>query len=461
MHTATETQPSTRPTGAPVAKGSPIVGALLRMRADPLELMLESSRLGPVVRIPFPLKVAHLIREPEHIKHVLVDAHKIYGKKTRGYDSLRLSLGQGLVTSEGEFWKRQRRIAQPAFHHQRIQSFADTMSRATLDLSEEWARAANAGTPVDVAKDMMRLTLRIAGLTLFSKDLADESEVIGPALTTMLERTIDRITYPLALPLSVPTPSNLELKRALVQLDEIVLSLIAERRKSNDRPRDLLTMLLEAEDEESGERMSDKELRDEVLTLVLAGHETTANALSWTFYLLSQSPEAATALHRELDEVLGGPLESLDLAKLSELRFTEATLKESMRIYPPVWSIGRSCDVPDEIAGARLPKGSLVFLSPYVTHRNPRLWPEPERFDPLRFLSPEIESLPKYAYFPFGGGPRICIGNSFAMMEARIILAALASRFSLSLHPEQRVVPEPLITLRPKYGLRMFVTQRR
>jgi cytochrome P450 len=410
------------------------------------------------VELRFPTRIVHLLTRSDHIKHVLVDNHKNYGKQTRGYHVLRLGLGNGLLTSEGDFWKRQRRIAQPSFHHGRIAGFARTMTDCTARMLERWNAQHAAGEPFDLAAEMMALTLSIVGFCLMSTDLSDASDRVAGALNTLLHATVDRITRPLALPISVPTPKNLTYKRALAALDEVVFRIIAERRRLEEERHDLLDMLMRARDEETNEGMTDRQLRDEVLTLVLAGHETTANALNWTFFLLSRNPTARERLEQELDQVLGDRVPSVE--DLPKLRYTEAVIKESMRLFPPAWVTARNAFEEDEIGGVRIPKGSMVFLSPYVTQRLPIYFENPEGFYPERFLDPSFEELPKYAYFPFGGGPRICIGNAFAMMEAKLLLAHVARSFRLDLVPGHPVVPEPVVTLRQKFGLKMTARPR-
>ncbi len=438
-------------------RGHPLLGNLLGMRKDPVGMFMQAGRLGEIVHLHFPARTAHLLTRSEHIKQVFVDNHKNYGKQTRGYAVLRVGLGNGLLTSEGEFWKRQRRIAQPTFHHGRIAGFGRTMTDCTESMLEQWSTR-RTGAPLDLAAEMMALTLKIVGFCLMSTDLSDESDRVAGALSQLLHLTVDRITRPLAPPMFVPTPKNRAYKKAIGALDSVVFDIIRERRGLDEEHHDLLDMLMRAKDEETGEVMTDRQLRDEVLTLVLAGHETTANALSWTFFLLSRNPAARARLEQEVDAVLGDRTPGLE--DLPSLRYTDAVIKESMRLFPPAWLTARSALEDDEIGGVAIPKGSMVFLSPYVTQRLPCYFENPEGFFPERFLDPKIEELPKYAYFPFGGGPRVCIGNGFAMMEAKLLLAHIARRWRLDLVPGHPVVPEAVVTLRPKYGLQMVAQAR-
>jgi cytochrome P450 len=443
---------------APVLRGQPLLGNLLGMRNDPIAMFMRASRMGEIVKLDFPTRVVHLLTRSEHIKHVFVDNHHNYDKGTRGYDVLRVGLGNGLLTSEGEFWKRQRRIAQPSFHHGRIAGFGAIMTECTDKMIERWDRTKQDCKPFDLAAEMMALTLEIVGLCLMSTDLSNDSDRVAKALSALLHLTVDRITRPLAPPMFVPTPKNRAYKKALAELDRVVFDIIAERRSSPEPKNDLLDMLMRARDEETNEGMTDRQLRDEVLTLVLAGHETTANALNWTFFLLSRNPAVRATMEREIEEVLGDRTPRVE--DLHALRYTDAVIKESMRLFPPAWLTARRAIQDDEIGGVHLAKDSMVFLSPYVTHRLPIYFENPEGFFPERFLEPDFEELPKYAYFPFGGGPRICIGNGFAMMEAKLLLAQVAQRYRIDLVPGHPVIAEPVVTLRPKYGLQMVAKKR-
>lgn len=441
------------PRKAPSPPGDAVLGHLREVQRDQLGFVLRAREgCGDVSRFRFILLPAHLLAHPDHVKHVLVDNHRAYDKQTKGFQALRLVLGNGLLTSEGDFWRRQRRIAQPAFHKERIAAFGASMVRAAEDTARAWEAVAKAGGTLDVAAEMMRLTLRIAGETLLSTDVTADAGAVGNAVGVLLTEANTRILQPVEVPLSLPTARNRRVIAALEAVESVVLRMIEERRRmASGRPNDLLTMLMEARDEETGEGMTDRQLRDEVITIFLAGHETTANALSWTFYLLSLHPGAARRMAAELHDVLGGrPPEVADLGRLP---LTTAVLKESMRLYPPAWMIGRRALEGDTISGFDIPRDSLVFVSPWVTHRHPAFWPNPEGFDPERFLPERAADIPRYAYFPFGAGPRLCIGQGFAMIEAVLLLATLAQRFRLDLVPGHRVVPQPSITLRPRDGI--------
>ena len=430
---------------APGPRGHLLLGSLPDARRDPIAMFQRAfNDHGDVARLRFGTMTAHLISSPAGVNHVLAENNKNYGKQTRGFKNLRRVMGNGLLTSEGEFWKKQRRLAQPAFHRQKIQGFGESMLRAADRCA---ARLARATAPVDVAAEMMQVTLEIVCETLLGTQVSGEAERVHEVMGLLLCSANERMTRIIDLPPPLPTRENRALQGWLRVLDGIVLRIIAERRKAPGD--DLISMLLAARDEETGETMTDAQLRDEAMTIFLAGHETTANALTWTWLLLSRYPAAARALRAELGSA------PLTVAGLPRLPLLKMTVEESMRLYPPAWLVARSATGADEIGGYEIPAGSIVFVSPYVVHRHPRLWRDPEGFDPQRFAS--TETLPRGAYFPFGGGPRQCIGNGFAMMEAQLVLGRLVQKFALELVPGHRVEAEPSITLRPRYGMRMAV----
>ena len=424
---------------------------------DPLAFFGELQRTyGNFVHLRFGPYRYLMVNDPEAIKHVLVDNPRNYVKSPT-YRGLRAVLGQGLITSEGDFWRRQRKLAQPAFHRERLSDFARTMVETTRSMLARWALLPSRST-IDVHTEMMRVTLDIVGRTLMSRSLDDQSQGIGVDMAT-LERTVAHLGGQLfPIPLWVPTPVNVRLRRARKSLDVTVFGLIEDRRRNMaGAPRDLLTMLMEARDEDTGEAMSDTQLRDEVLTIVTAGHETTANALSWTFYLLSKHPDVARKVYEEVSRVLGDREPALE--DLSKMPYGAAVIQEAMRVFPPVWAVEREAVGDDEVGGYHVSKGTLLGIFPWVLHRDPSIWENPEGFDPERFLGPS--SRPRYAYIPFGGGPRICIGNAFALMEAHVILAMVVAQHRLELVSGARIVPEPLVTLRPHGGVPMVLLPRK
>jgi cytochrome P450 len=364
---------------------------------------------------------------------------------------LRRLLGNGLLTSDGAFWHRQRRLMAPMFHRQRVAGFCNLMVESTLEMLASWEVLAHSGEPCDIAAEMARLTLAIVARALFSADVSDDAEAISAALTEV-NRQLGEFSV-LDMFWMIPTPRKRRFRAAVAALDRVVNRIIDQRRRASHRAEDLLSMLLEAVDEETNKGMTPRQIRDEVLTLLLAGHETTANALAWTWYLLSQNPAAEQKLQREIADVLGERApNALDLPRLP---YTRMVIEESMRLYPPAWAISRNAIDEDEIGGYRVPRKTNVIICSFVTHRHPAFWDEPERFDPERFSQPRSEARPNFAYLPFGGGPRICIGNGFAMSEAQLVVATVAQRYRLRLAPGHPVELHPLVTLRPRHGMRM------
>jgi cytochrome P450 len=438
---------------------SPLSSATALQR-DPVRFALEIwNRYGDVVNFRFLFWPAYVLYHPDYVKHVLQENHRNYNKNFPNMKAARELFGNGLFTSDGESWLRQRRLMQPSFHHKRLTGFGWLMSEATATMLERWQRTAPGDTPLDISVEMARLSLRIAGLSLFSLDLSNEANMLGRTFTTLgpLISKYANLPFP---PLWVPTPSNRRLLTGLNTLNTVVYAIIEERRKQpvDTNTGDLLGMLLSAQEEETGEGMSDQQLRDEVLTLLLAGHETTAAALSWTWYLLSQHPEVECRLHAELDTVLGGRLPTVE--HLDTLPYTRMVIQEALRLYPPAFGFTRFAVAEDEIGGYPIPVNSVMFLSAYCTHRHPAFWEEPEVFDPERFTPERSADRPRFAYFPFGGGPRQCIGNAFAMMEAQLVLAMVGQRYALRLVPGHPVEPQVLLTMRPRYGLPMTLHPR-
>jgi cytochrome P450 len=327
------------------------------------------------------------------------------------------------------------------------------MTQATLEMLDRWADYTDREQGFDLAQELTRLTLRIAGETLFDIDLTDAADDVGRALSFGLSETIARLSRPFSLPLSVPTPNNRRFLAARRALDRVVYGVIAERRQSQSDKGDLLSLFMRAEDEETGERMTDQQLRDEVMTMMLAGHETTANALIWTWYLLAQHPDVEAQLTAELDAVLGGRVPAI--ADLPNLSYTLKVVQESMRLYPPVYIISRSATQDDEIGGYHVPAGTTVSMSPYAMHRHPDYWDDPDRFDPERFNAEAVSARHRFVYIPFAAGPRQCIGNTFALTEAQLVLATVAQRYRLRLVPDHPVEAVAAITLRPRNGVRV------
>jgi cytochrome P450 len=392
-----------------------------------------------------------LLNHPDHIEDVLVN-HPRKFIKGRVLKANKRVFGSGLLTSEGDFWLRQRRLAQPAFHRARIAGYASTMVEYTERLLHEWQD----GEERDIHKEMMRLTLQIVGKTLFDADVEGDAQDVGKSMELLLELGAD-FRRTVLIPHWLPTPANFRLELAIRKIEKVLYRVIAEKRASGRDAGDLLSMLLAAQDED-GSRMTDQQLRDEAITLFLAGHETTANTLSWTWWLLAKNPAVEAKLHAELRSVLAGRAPSLD--DLPKLVYTNHIITESMRLYPPAWGTARTAIEDHEIAGYSVPKGSGVSFAQWTMHRDARWYDAPDEFRPERWEGDLLKRIPRFAYFPFGGGPRQCIGNSFALMEAALTLATIAQQYRFRLVEGHPVVPLASITLRPRYGIRVVTESR-
>jgi len=439
----------------PGPKGLPFFGEVFKPRGDAIGYLSRIAReYGDIVFVRFLGVPMCLINRPEYIESVLT-TQSLNFEKSKDYRALRRVLGAGLLTSEGELWRRQRRLIQPAFYHERVSDYAEGMVEYTERMLASWQD----GQMRDVHADMMRLTLDIVAKTLFGTEVSREAEDVGASLHLLMRRFMKQAGYAFLLPSRIPLPTTLRIRRAVRRLNQVIYEIIRSRRASGRRSGDLLSMLLDAHDEE-GAVMTDRQLQDEIMTLFLAGHETTATALSWTWLLLAQNPAVETALAEKLQRVLGG--RAPQVADLPRLSYAEMVLKEAMRLYPPVWVIGRRALAPFQLGEYQLPARTNVLMLQYLMHRDARYFPEPERFDPERWREndPRNASLPRFAYFPFGGGPRVCVGAGFGMMETMLLLAAIAQRFKLSLVPNQTIEMLPSVTLRPKNGIRVTLARR-
>jgi cytochrome P450 len=430
--------------------------ALISFRVDPIKYLTRlANDYGDIAYFGAGSQHYFFINNPDYIKAVLVTNQASF-KKGRGLEQAKRMLGDGLLTSEGEFHHRQRRLAQPAFHRDRIARYAEIMTVYADRLQRErWSE----DQTVDIANEMTRLTLGIVGKTLFGTDTEDDAEQVRQAVSDCM-RLFRRYLLPFSeLLYRLPLPANRRYREARQRLDAIIYGIISDRRKSPTDCGDLLSMLLMAQDEEGdGGQMTDIQLRDEAITIFLAGHETTANALTWTWYLLSQHPEIYERLHAEVDRTLSGRIPTAD--DFPRLHLVEMALTEAMRLYPPVWVTGRRALHDCEVGGYTIPAGAILLMSQYVMHHDARYFPDPHRFDPDRWTPEARASRPQFSYFPFGGGVRRCIGESFAWMEGVLILATIAQKWHLRLEPNQRIEMQPLITLRPKYPIRMKLQRR-
>lgn len=420
-----------------------LTGHLHDLRADVLGLYCRCARdYGPVAMLRFGFRRVWVITEPDLIEQILTSR-----KFTKHYALRmnRLLLGDGLLTSEGDAWLRQRRLMQPAFQRDRLERYAVSF----VEFAEQWAKKWRPDQVIDTHSEMRQLTLRIAARTLFGGDVQAEGMEVAHALAAIGDAFARRLFSVFRVPESWPTPANVRAWRAIRRLDEIVYGLINQRRAEKEKGDrdDLLSLLLHARDVDDGKGMSDKQLRDEAMTLFLAGHETTALALTWTLDLLAGHPDVQDRLRSELLEVLGD--REPTCADLPRLRYAEMVVTESMRLRPPAYVVGRQAAEAVEVGGYVIPANGTVIMPQYVVHRDPRYFPDPERFDPLRWADGLRERIPKYAYYPFGGGPRVCIGNAFAMMEAVLVLAALCRRWRFAKTTTDPVKYRPRMTLVP------------
>jgi cytochrome P450 len=441
---------SAKPPGPP---GNWLFGNLTELRRDMLAFYVRCAReYGDLVRLRIGPRSLYLVNHPDLIEQVLVHQARNF-RKHYAIRMNRLLLGNGLLSSEGDFWLRQRRLAQPAFHRDRINAYGSIMVELTERMLSQW----QPGTVRDVHADMAQLTLEIIARTLFDADVSGEAKDVGVALAAAQQSFLERFQSPFPMPEWVPTPGNLRLRGAVRRLDAIVFGFIRERRESKQEKDDLLSLLLRARDED-GSQMTDQQLRDEAMTLFLAGHDTTALTLSWLWYLLAQNPEVDAKLHAEVRGVLGDRPPTIE--DLPRLPYVDQVVREGIRLYPAAYAFGREALVDCELGGYTIRRGQTVLLSQWVMHRDPRFWDNPERFEPERWEPARAAKIPKYAYFPFGGGPRVCIGNYFATIEAALLLAGIARRFRMERVEAEPVRPLPRLTLHPDRGILMRLHKR-
>jgi cytochrome P450 len=438
---------------APGPRGHFLIGNLLAFRRDVLGLLLEGRReFGDVVRFRLGPMLIHLACHPDHIKQVLVTNQHCYNKDTRSSAKIAGITGAGLLTNNGDAWLRQRRLMQPVFNAQRLLAYTDLIVQATDRMLDGWQARAAAGQAIDVASEMMRLTCTIIARVLLGADVSSVIDEVERSTTIVMAQTWRRLEHILDVPAWLPTPGNLRFRRAKRRLNEIVSRLIAERRDGPAK-EDLLALLWKARDEATGGGMSETQLHNETITLLLAGHETTANALTWTWYLLARNPHWRQLAYDEVSGLLGQRAVSAD--ELPRLDLVARTFQEAMRLYPPIWIMERRVLENDTIGGYHIPAGSALEISSYVTHRHPEFWENPDDFDPDRFTPQRSANRPQYAYLPFGTGQRLCIGSHLAMLEARVILSRVLQRFRLELVANKIAEPMPGITLRLRHGLLM------
>jgi len=455
MATVSATSPKVLPSHPPGPKGRFLLGSLIEVARDWLGFYKGcADEYGDIVRIHLAHVPVYLVVHPRDIETVLVTNAANF-TKSADYRALARVLGQGLLTSEGDFWKRQRSLIQPAFHRQSIQAYAAVMTRATGRMLDSWKEKGER----NIHEDLMRVTLEIVAQCLFGAEVTDAAERVGKAMEVVTGKFIVNASLALLFRFDIPVLFAHREWRAIRELNEIIGGIIQKRRSSNHPREDLLDMLLRARDAD-GSPMSDAQLRDEAMTLFLAGHETTAIALSWACYLIAQNPPIERKLAEELQAVLGSRVPTPE--DLPRLRYTEMVLKEVMRLYPAVWGIGRRAVEDCELGGYRVPAGSNVFILQWRTQRDPRFFPDPDRFDPERWREDPVRSakIPRFAYFPFGGGPRVCVGAAFAMMEATLLMVMIQQKYRLEVVPEHPIEIFASVTLRPKHGIRVTLQRR-
>lgn len=440
----------------PGPRGYPFVGILPKLRRDPLKFFVDAARdYGSIVRLQFGSIASYLITHPDYIKHVLQDNYLNYKK---GHNQVEDFLGNGLASSDGDFWRRQRRLIQPAFHNKKIASLANTITDNTAVMLDRWRIPLQRGEPIDIETEMARLTQQIILKTMFTTNLGDEVDTVSRHFNTILDYINHNLFSANRFLGRLPSAHKRRYKQAIHELDQIVYRIITQRRYSREEHGDLLSMLMNARDEDSGEGMSDKQIRDEVMTIYFAGHETTAVTMSWAWHLISQHPEVEEKLQQEFAEVLDGRTPAFE--DVSRLTYMRNVLDETMRLYPPGWLFIRRAIDQDNIGGHHIPANTRIMLCPYVVHRDPTYWPNPEVFDPERFTPERSAERPRLAYFPFSAGPRQCIGSGFAMMEAKLILPMISQLYQLKPVPGHVVEARPRTTLHPNAGILVTLHQR-
>ena len=435
----------------PGPDGLPFLGILPQLAGNALDTFVDiGQRYGPIASLQMGPRTMLLASHPDAVQYILQQNYRNYGKP---YDEVRPLIGNGLVSSEGAFWLRQRRLMQPMFHRRRVEGFVEQMAAETAAMLARWEPYARSGEPFDLAAEMMRLTQQIIARTMFSADVGRQTDLLCDAFTTCLEHLNRMLFVPFDFVHRLPTPANRRYQEALETLDDVVVELIERRRAlvardPENAPDDLLTMLLAAQDADSGERMTDTQIRDEVMTIFFAGHETTASALGWAIYLLGRRPDVGARLRDEVETVLEGRTPTM--ADVRELPLTGRVVDETLRLFPPAWMFARLAREDDEVCGYHIPAGSMVMLSPFVTHRDPTFWEQPYRFEPDRFLPERSQERHRFAYFPFGGGPRLCIGKDFSLVESVIALSMMIQKYRIQLVPGHPVEVRAQATLRPQ-----------
>ena len=442
-------------------KGYPFIGNLLDIASSKRLDWLQSltNKHGDVAKFRLLKRDVYLVNHPDLVREILTNKSHIYTKKSLGFKIVKVVLGESTFTAMGETWERKRRLAQPSFHKKRIANLATIMTDTIEEMLDEWEMICDKKQTINIADAMMRLTLKVVVKALFSTALSkDEIQTVADVFTPLLKGTNTRMSYPIKFFYELPLASNTAYQGYIDQLDEIIFRIIKERRASTEKPLDLLQMLMDAHDEETGKPLTDQELRDEAMTIFIAGHETTANAMSWLWAILSEKKDIREKIEQEIEEVLGKRTPTaMDFPSLT---YSLQAFKETLRLYPPVPILPRRIEQDDVLGNYRIKRGGEVFFSPYLLHRHPDFWNDPEVFDPLRFTKEAQKQQHIFAYLPFGGGPRICLGNNFAMMEAVFILAMTTQRFRLNVLPNTKIEPFVSIVTRPKNGVPVTLERR-
>ena len=451
-----KTEKKTTRKDAPSVLGHWLFGSSLEFAKNPLAFIVKYSKLhGDTFYVNMRLSRFLLTSHPEAFKRLLQTNNKNY-VKDKFYRKLKLALGEGLLMNEGESWMRQRRLAQPAFYKKRLLGLFETM----VDISEDYLSSLEehrgSGTAINITDEMYEVTSEIVVKTLLGAEIREDIEEIQKTILKTQSYIVKHIRRPVLAFLAYFTGEHRQFKKDVNRFDKSIYSVIRSRKGSNSEYNDLLSMLMDARDEETGKPMTEKQLRDEVITIYVAGHETSSNALSWTWYLLASNPEVYGRVKEEVISTLGNERPTYE--KIMSLKYTKQVLDESMRLYPPAWAVGREAVEEDEILGLKIKKKDMIFLSIYELHRHPEFWKDPDKFDPDRFLAEKNKDRSKFEYLPFGAGPRMCIGNHFAIMEIMLLIAMMIRKFDFELLEGHPVIPEPLITLRPKHGVKLFVS---
>ena len=455
---SSDTSPRLPRSQAPGPKGLPLLGPVREIRNDPLEFSVRMARVyGEITQFSLGPHQVFMLNRPEFFQHVLVDNYRNY-HKSRFYKAVGPIFGNGLVTSDGETWKRQRQLAQPAFHRQRIATMADGMVDEIGHMLDRWEEVAQSGGSIDTLAACMELALGNITRAMFGTDVRSQFDTINQSIGAILRRAESQIWSALPVPYWLPTRANVGAWQAARRLDDIVDELIAGRAGEGEDRDDLLSMLLSARYSDTGQPMPHEQLRDEVRTILIAGHETVGSTAGFITYLVSKQPDVHRRLVKEIDAVLCGNRPTF--ADLPNLKYTNMIVREALRLYPSAWTISRQALEDDQIGPYHIPKGSTIMLSPYVMHRNPKYWSNPEAFIPDRFAPDEVERRPKHSYLPFGGGPRGCIGDHFALTELTLLTAMIYQRFTLQVVPGYKLRPEPMISLRPIGGVSMDIDRR-